>query len=299
MSDANEAREVVQGDTFVRWSKPRSTVIRSLVNPEPRTGIFLKGACDLPALLLLGELLQGQVRGTVAVFADKGAIAYSRADILLQSLEEIPTEATQELFDHLPVPPDYFRPTLFEPSFTPPHRLGEFPKTVVVLSLVPNVIRTAYKDRKHGYLLDPGAWWLDEERFAKGEKERLDWIRKRFTTIGRLKIEEFVELFTKLILTVQERLDAHVLVFNVLTVEPGLRVHNYRMRKAPDGLRRREFNIALAELSGPLGFHIVDVDRTLKRYGISRQQDFDHFPVDAGLPIATEALRILRELEVL
>jgi hypothetical protein len=293
-----EVRERIDGDTFIQWNRPRCTVIQSRTEPEPRTGIYLKGACDLPALMHLGELLQPDVRGSVAVMKDQGAIAHSRADLILQSLEAIPAESTQELFDRVPVPADYFQPTLFEPTFIPGH-LGEFPKSVVVLSLVPNVIRTVYRHREHGYLVDPGAWWLEEANFAKGEKERLAWMRKNFTSIGRLGVDEFVELFTKLILSIQERLHAPVLVFNVLTVEPGLRVHNYRTRKAPDGLRRREFNIALAELSGPLGFHIVDVDRTLKRYGISRQQDFDHFPIDAGMPIAMEGLRILRELEVL
>jgi hypothetical protein len=294
--------ERIDGDTFTRWNRQRCTVIQSRAQPEPRVGIYLRGACDLPALLHLGELLEPDVRGSVAVMKEHGTIAACRADVILQSLEGIPADETQELFERVPrMPTDYFAPTLFEPTFTPfgLAQLGEFPKSVVVLSLVPNVIRTLYRHREHGYLVDPGAWWLEAENLAKGEKERLDWIRKHFTSIGRLGIDEFVELFTKLLLTIQERLHAHVLVFNVLTVEPGLHVHNYRTRKAPDGLRRREFNIALAELSGPLGFHIVDVDRALKRYGISRQQDFDHFPVDAGMPIAQEGLRILRELEVL
>ena len=292
--------KTIKGDTFKRWNRQRACVVQSLADPEPRTGIFLKGACDIPSMLLIGELLERDVRGTVAVMKDIGTIAHARADLLLQSLEAIRPENTQELFERVPVTPEYFQPIFFEPTFTVPGNppLGEFPKSVVVLSLVPNVIRTLYRHREHGYLLDPGAWWLDHDRYAKGEKERLDWVRKHFVSIGRLTVEQFVELFTKLMLAIQERLDAHVLVFNVLTVEPGVRVHNYRMRKTPDGLRRREFNIALAELSGPLGFHIVDVDRTLKRYGISRHQDFDHFPVDAGLPIAMEGLRILRELEV-
>jgi hypothetical protein len=176
--------------------------------------------------------------------------------------------------------------------------MGAFPKSVVVLSLVPNVIRTLHRHRVHGYLLDPGAWWLDEKGATKGETDVLKWLRKTFTRAGRLTVDEFVESFSKVIIAVREHTGAHVLVFNVLTVEPGFQTHSYRLRPNPDGLRRREFNIALAELSRQLGFHVVDVDRALKRYGIDSQQDFDHIPADAGRPIAVEALRILRELEV-
>ena len=67
-----------------------------------------------------------------------------------------------------------------------------------------------------------------------------------------------------------------------------------------DELAEGEFDAAaLDDLTNLIEDDIVDVDRTPKRYGISRQQDFDHFPVDAGMPIAMEGLRILRELEVL
>ena len=90
----------------------------------------------------------------------------------------------------------------------------------------------------------------------------------------------------------------HILVFNVLTVEPGDRIHNYQLRRNPEVMRRREFCLALVELSRELGFHIVDIDRVLKREGVDRQVDFAHFPTDLAGPIAADVFDILNTLEV-
>ena len=74
-------------------------------------------------------------------------------------------EATEEVSDRLRLRRDYFKPTLFSPGFLIPgfRHLGVFPKTVVVLSLAPNVIRTLYRHRESGFLVDPGGWWLNQD----------------------------------------------------------------------------------------------------------------------------------------
>jgi hypothetical protein len=291
--------EHVAGEGFEQWSGPDLTIIQSTKGPEPRQGIYLKGACDLPALLHVGDLLREEVHGSVAIARGAGGIANARADILLQTLDDIPADDTRDVIEHLELNQDYFQPVLFEPTFRVGGPAGaEFPKKVVVLSLVPNIIRSVYRHREHGFLVDPGALWLNRVDEAMGDQAKFEWIREHFTSVGRLTLDEFTSLFTRLVTVVKEKTGAHLLVTNVLTVEPGDRTHSFQLRKAPQSLRRRQFCIRLAELSRELDFHIVDVDRVLKRHGITRQLNFAHFPLELGPPIAEEALRILRELEV-
>jgi hypothetical protein len=299
---APRSSKIIRGSGYVQRSGRRFLVVQSTANPQPRTGIYLRGACDLPTLFSLGPLLCRAPKGTVALADAAGAIAATRADVLLQTLEELPADATKEVSDWLRLPRDYFKPTLFSPTFALPgfRDLGEFPKTVVVLSLAPNVVRTLYRHREYGFLVDPGGWWLNQDLdVVLRNSQRVAWFRDHFEPVGRLSPGEFIDLFKKLIRLLRERAGPrHILVFNVLTVEPGDGTHNYQLRKDPEVMRRREFCLALVELSRELGFHIVDIDRVLKREGIDRQVDFAHFPSDLAGPIAAEVFDILRTLQV-
>jgi hypothetical protein len=291
-----------RGPGYVQWSGRSYLVVQSTTTPEPRTGIYLRGACDLPTLLSLGPLLRADVKGAVAVADAAGAIAATRADVLLQTLDKLPAEATKEVSDRLGLRSDYFEPTLFSPTFVLPNfrSLGPFPKTVVVLSLAPNVVRTLYRHREHGFLVDPGGWWLNQDLdVVMRSTDQIAWFSEHFEQVGRLSVDEFVGLFKTLIERVKEKArPLHILVFNVLTVEPGDRIHNFQLRRNPEVMRRQEFCLALVDLSRELGFHIVDLDRVLKREGIDRQLDFAHFPTDLAGPIAADVFGILRNLEV-
>ena len=293
---------VERGPGYVQWTGGRYFVVQSTAAPEPRRGIYLRGACDLPALHSLGPLLREEANGTLALRDAAGAIAATRADVLLQTLTDLPAEATKEVTDRLRLPPDYFEPTLFSPTFVLPKlpSLGEFPKTVVVLSLAPNVVRTLYRHRQHGFLVDPGGWWLNQDLNAvMQDSEQVTWFREHFEPVGRLSVDEFAGLFRTLIERVKETArPRHILVSNVLTVEPGDRIHNYQLRRSPEVMRRREFCLALVDLSRELGFHIIDLDRVLKREGIDRQLDFAHFPTDLAGPISADVFGILRTAEV-
>jgi hypothetical protein len=163
-----------------------------------------------------------------------------------------------------------------------------------------DLVRQLYRHREHGLLVDPGGWWLNRSvDAALGDPDTVAWFRETFEPLGRLPIDEFADQFRRLVRTVQERTGAHVLVFNTLTVEPRDETHNYQLRRSPEGLRRRRFHLALADLSRELGFHIVDVDRILKREGVTGQLDFAHFPEDQFGPLAAEVQRILTGLGVL
>ena len=294
--------ELTRGPGYLEWRKPRAALVRSTSDPEPTTGIYLRGACDLPSLFALVPRLRPELKGTVAIASNAREISATRADVLLQTLDDLPVEATEEVRKRLRLPHDYFEPTVFSPTFTLPglEYLGEFPKTVVVLSLAPNVIRTLYRHREHGFLVDPGGMWLNQDlNLPRQNPEQVAWFRDTFEPAGRLGLEQFGDLFSRLVQVVRERSRAdHILVFNVLTVEPGDRIHSYQLRNRPEVLRRREFCLALVDLSRALGFQIVDIDRVLKRHGVDRQVDFAHFPAELATPISADVFAMLRSIDV-
>jgi hypothetical protein len=64
-------------------------------------------------------------------------------------------------------------------------------------------------------------------------------------------------------------------------------------------LRRRQFNLALVNLSKKLDFCIVDIDRILKRTGVQTQMDWAHPDPRVHLAVAQDAVRIITDLGVL
>ena len=308
-------------DDFTRYSEPHLLYLSSKSDPSPRRGIFMKGGCDLASVFVAAPLIQETLKGTVAIVAQGIGIADSRPDILLQSRRELPEEAIQEVvgpswdqpteeesdkevelgMSRLTVPLEYFRPVLFEKVFTLPRHehLGEFPKDVVVLSLGPSVVRTAYRHKTHGYLIDPGGFWLNN-RIDKvlHDAQRNRWFKQNFECLGRLKVEEFAQSFAEVVRLVKRDTGAHVLVFNTLIVDPGNPAHNYQFSDTSQALQRRQFDLALRDLSRELDFYILDVDNILKKSDLKKQLEFAYFPPEHMKPIAEEAYRILRELEV-
>lgn len=277
----------------------------------------MRGACDLPAVFTAAPLLSTHLAGTVCIFQQGIGISDSRPDILLQSLERLPRQdvvgvtkprpATILLHrrshggaPNLALPREYFEPRLFEPTFTLPWArwLGTFPKTVVVLSLGAALQRVAYRHRDHGYLVDPGGWWLGSVERALLDRTTVKWFKERFESVGRMTVEEFRTSFAKVVRLVKERTGAHVLVFNGLVVEPNSPHHNYQFIRNNQVLRRRDFDLTLRELSAELDFHIVDVDRVIKEHGFAGNIDSGHFPNELLLPLGSEVFRILESLEL-
>lgn len=275
------------------------TVFRGKGEGDGRIGIFAKGACDLPAVFVLKPLLQERAGGVTAIVRE-GNVGEARSDILLQSLAGIPEEHYAETAAFLRLPDRYFRPTLFSPVVTVPGypELGSFPKTVVVLSIAADLTRAVYRHREHGFLIDPGGAWLGREAEFFKDHEKARWIRQRFESLGRIPAEEFHSNMDRLISTIQRDPGAHVMVFNALTVEPEEWTHAYQYLPNAMARRRRDFAVALIDLSRKLDFSIIDVDRVLKRDGVKGQLDFAHFPLEKFQPIAEELYRVLREREV-
>lgn len=84
------------------------------------------------------------------------------------------------------------------------------------------------------------------------------------------------------------------MVYNQLVVDPANPTHNYQLVNTAHSIRRREFGIALYELSRDLDVPIVDIDRILKGAGVEEQVDFAHFPVDRMMPIGADVYRIMK-----
>ena len=266
-----------------------------------RIGIYMIGSCDLPAVFTAVPAMHRVLNGTCCIIRE-GTVAYSRSDILLQTLQEWPQAWLAPALEKFKLAADYFQPRIFDDTFVVAGINGpeKFKKNVIILSIAADVTRTVYRHRTHGYLVDPGGWWLNQSmtKILQDLSATL-WIKQNFENLGKISVEHFTQNFHDLILRLQSRTQAHILVFNVPTVEPGSQVHNYQLIQNSQEMRRREFNLALVDLSRKLDFAIVDVDRTLKKAGLADTQlDFAHYPLGMYPLIAQETFRILQDLEV-
>lgn len=292
----------VRGLRSHSFRSERFTVVWS-DSPEgsPRMGIYAKGSCDLPSVFAAAHDIQDSIDGTCAVYLERGGGASVRSDILLQTLRPQSPELVEQVTRDLTLPPGYFSPTVFEKTFRLPGYgyMGEFPKNVVVLSMAADVVRTVYRHREGGLLVDPGGWWLNQDMGqVLASLDKVTWFREAFEKVGKISVDEFYVNFTEVIGTLKERTTPHVLVMNILEVEPGDPTHTYQLVPNPGTKRRREFNLALLDLSRELDFSIVDVDRIMKKRGVQSHVDFAHFSSDGFRPLADEIFGILEEREV-
>lgn len=266
-----------------------------------RIGIYLEGGCDIRALFYCVPMIQPILNGTCCITRNPMAISKARSDVLLQTLQSYLPELLAPTIEKLNLSSDYFQPKLFEPTFTVEGANGseEFPKTAIIMSVGADVIRTLYRHRIHGFLVDPGGFWLNQSMdTVLKDLSVATWFKRNFVSVGKISVEAFADNFTQVVRLIRERTQAHLLVFNVLSLQSGEQIHNYQFVKNPQSMRRREFNLALVELSRKLNFSIIDLDRILRKAGIGDMYDFAHFPNELNLPIAREIFRIMKELEI-
>ncbi|MGH8874851.1 MAG: SGNH/GDSL hydrolase family protein [Acidimicrobiia bacterium] len=292
------------GPTFIQHGGENFVLIQSRGDPEPRVGILVRGGCDLPSAFAAAPFIAPQVRGTVAIFKQGtgGELGAHRSDQILQTLNTIPGPATEEVRRRLRLEEHYFSPRLFEEKeFTIDGfpQFGAFPSSVVVLSIGSDLVRVVYRHRRDGYLIDPGGFWLGQltDRVLP-DPSIARWFKESFQSIGRIGVEDFQANLEQVIRLIRDRIGAHVIMYNTLVVDPGNETHNYQLLERVHVVRRRQFNLALGELSARLDFHVVDIDRILKEQGVQAQVDFAHVPFSQMAPIGQEFHRILKELEV-
>ena len=267
---------------------------------DNRIGIYAHGGCDLRAIFATKPFIQKVLNGTCCIMQE-GWVFDSRSDLLLQTLRGLPEEWTAPVIERLQLEPDYFRPRLFEGTLLAPGPDGPlaFPKKVAIFSIGSDVVRMVYRHHEHDLLVDPGAAWLNRgiDR-ALSDLPLARWFKDNFISLGRLGLEEFASNIAGIVQALRDRTGAHVMVLNMLGPEPRSRIHNYQFVKDPLSMRRREFNIALAELSRSLNFSIVDADRMLQRTGIRDQVNWAHPHPRQFLALGREMFRVMSEIGV-
>lgn len=260
-----------------------------------RLGVFGLGGCDLNTLTKAGPALARAHPGSLCVVST-GKAAQSHSSLVVQTLDPPSPDVTGEVAERLSLHPDYFSPRLFEPTFAIDHQagVGLYPKSVVVLSVSADTARTLYRHREHGFLVDPGGWWLTTDLSAVLQgQSAAKWFTSTFEKVGRIPVENSMRNLETIITAVRRRLGSLVVVFNVLTVDPGVTATDYKFANSPNRTRRREFVLALGDLSRQMEFPILDVDRLAKQEGISGQADFVHYTNAQKRAIAADFVDIL------
>jgi hypothetical protein len=312
-------RKIAGNETFLerllkkQYRALRSRIERKVVGPNfvyfwagskrsRRIGIYARGSCDLLSLFSCQPLIQKELDGSCCLLFE-GAVWDSSTALTLQALQALPLEIVDPVIEKLKLPNNYFSAgQLFKKTLAVQSLDGEeeFRKDVIVMSSGSDLIRTLYRHKEHGFLVDPGGWWFNQGMTkVLGDSSAATWFRKHFESVGRISADGFAANLAKIIAVLRERTDAHILVYNVLTIEPGSQVHDYRLIKNSFAKRAREFNLSLIELSRQLDFAIIDVDRALKRDGVSSQVDYAHFPPALYPAVAKEVFRVIKELGVL
>lgn len=270
-------------------------------DPHRRFGVYGYAGCDIWAIADAGPFLRDVTGATGAVYAE-GRADFTRSDLILQGHDGVDATKVAEVIERLDGKPIMFEPNLFNSQFVVPDYpyAGSYDKDVVVLSISSDLSRTVYQHREHGFLIDPGGFWLASDvKDALEDLDTVKWFTKTFKKIGRLTAEETMANFRRLVPLVRETTGAHVVMFNSLTVDPGRRVMDYKLSHSPHRTRRREFAAALVELARELDFSIVDVDRVVKGVGVQGLGDFVKLTPRHKRAVGEEFVRVLRDREVI
>jgi hypothetical protein len=252
--------------------------------------IFARGNVDVRDSLLwsrvggelqwngINEILRVRHPGTVAKVRHETC---SRLDLIPLPGEQLPGP-----------PPDLAR--RFPSGAHPLDRqhltaMYDLPADVVVLSMQSAITNALVRHRREGWLLLP-------DELETWEPGPLAELKRDFENAGLAPMAEVFSRLERLVPAVEERLGAHVLVYNLSPVVPGERIHSWVGAEESLALRVRRFNLALAELSATLGFSIVDVERICACAGASRVKvDLFHLTAEGYRLVAEEVVRILEE----
>jgi hypothetical protein len=252
--------------------------------------IFARGNVDVRDSLLwsrVGGELQWNGINEVLRARHPGVLAKVRHETCARlDLMPLPGEI-------LPAPPEALAKML--PSGAHPiarqHRtaLYDAPADVVVLSLQSVATNALVRHRRDGWLLLPDkleSWDPDSRAFLARECENA----------GLAPIEATLARLESLIVAIEERMGAHILVYNLSPVVPGERTHCWVGAEDSLSLRVRRYNLGIAELSARLGFSVVDVERIAACAGAERiKVDMFHLTAEGWRLVAEEVVRILEE----
>jgi hypothetical protein len=248
--------------------KANDDVISSLLSQAQGGGRLRRG---------LSDLVSEKFGGTFVV--DLIHEPCHRSDILLQQLEC--GRAPEELLRMAPELAGQFHT-----------QLEQQPVDVIVLALQPEVVTSAWKHRRDGYLVCPPSRWREAWNL-----ERLEWFTGRFEPVGLIPAPASAENFTRLVQRIKERLEAHVLVYNCSTVDPHDHIDNFHGQEDNNELRTHKLNLALMQLSVQEGISIIDVDRLIAEMGAQEHvQRWCEYSDEACDAIGQESLRVLEDI---
>jgi hypothetical protein len=252
--------------------------------------IFAKGNVDVRDSLMwsrVGGVLQWNGINEVLRVAHPGMLVKIRHETCTR-LDLIPLPGEKPL-----VPPAEFARRL--PSGAHPIErqmqtaLFDAPADVVVLSLQSAATNPLVRHRRDGWLMLP-------DDIASWDPESRAYLEQECEYAGLVPVDTALARLEKLILAIEERLGAQVLVYNLSPVTPGERLHCWLGAEDSLDLRVRRFNLGLAELSSRLGFSIVDVERIVACAGADRLKvDLYHLTAEGWRLVAEEVVRILEE----
>ncbi len=171
------------------------------------------------------------------------------------------------------------------------HRTAMFdaPADVVVLSLQSAATNALVRHRRDGWLLLP-------DNLESWPAEHREYLASECEYAGLADFETTFERLGKLVLAIEDKLGAQVLVYNLSPWTPGERTHCWIGAEESIGLRVQRFNLGLAALSAQLGFSVVDVDRIVAAVGYERLKiDLFHLTAEGWRLVAEEVVRILDE----
>jgi hypothetical protein len=266
-----------------------------------RIGIYGYGGCDILSLVNAGPALGTRSEASLCI-GRFGSAQRARSDLILQSLNPPSASLTAEVMDKLGLEDDYFAPTLFDPVFSIPDQsgIGEFPKSVVMLSISSDTSRTLYRHREHGFLVDPGGWWLTADMGdVLTDLSAVKWFAANFAKERRIDVADSMDNFAEIITELRDRTGAFVVMMNVLTVDPGSSSLDYKHANSPNRVRRREFGLGATELAASMDVPLLDVDRLTKEVGISGQADFVHYTPEQKRLIGKEFTGLLTDAGVI
>lgn len=167
--------------------------------------------------------------------------------------------------------------------------LYDQPADVVVLSLQSAATNALVRHRRDGWLLLP-------DDIESWDAQSRAYLERECEYAGLADVGVTLQRLERLVLAVEEKLGAQVLVYNLSSVTPGERTHCWLGAEDSIGLRVQRFNIGLAELSARLGFSVVDVDRVVACAGADRLKiDLFHLTAEGWRLVAEEVVRILYE----
>ena len=125
-----------------RYAHKDSIVFWPAKETDARTGIFLRGGCDLSAIYSVVPELHKGIGGRCAILREGVNAADSRTDLMLQLIDGVP-DGQEELIEALRLDAGYFKSQMQGKDFTVPGPFSKetFPKSAMILSGAADLIR--------------------------------------------------------------------------------------------------------------------------------------------------------------